>query len=261
MADQQVNRFGGGAFPQKIKDMADGSWSEVIATKQLDASGNVIDTTLPAQVVGSVAAGSADSGNPVKVGGIYNTTPPALVAGQRGDVQLDSVSNLRARLVATFATGVDGISNTSLVGTLGAWNSQTSGIYLGVVPFTFNGASWDRKVKANATSRIASAAATTNPTSAKGSAGNVFKISGNNVKASVIYLKLYNKATAPTVGTDTPLKTIAIPASAVFNLDIGGADGFYFGTGIGYGFTTDATDAGTTALAAGDILDFCLDFS
>ena len=42
----------------------------------------------PGLVVGNVAAGATDSGAPVKVGGVYNTTKPTLTNGQRGDVQV-----------------------------------------------------------------------------------------------------------------------------------------------------------------------------
>lgn len=41
-------------------------------------------------VAGDVASGTADSGNPVKVGGRYNATTPSLTDGQRGDIQLDA---------------------------------------------------------------------------------------------------------------------------------------------------------------------------
>jgi hypothetical protein len=111
---------------------------------------------------------------------------------------------------------------------------------------------------ANATSRIASAAASTNPTSAKASAGQVFKAYGNNAKASVVYLKIYDKASAPTVGTDTPKITVPIAASSRFEIAL---DGFYLATGIAYGFTTDAADNGTTALLAADILGFTLTYA
>lgn len=110
----------------------------------------------------------------------------------------------------------------------------------------------------SAASRIASAAASVNATSAKASAGNLHRISGYNAKASVVYLKFYDKATAPTVGTDTPVLTLALAASAVFNLDMGG---HYFSTGIAYGLTTDAADAGTTALLAGDILGLTVTYA
>lgn len=50
-------------------------------------------TTLIASVLkvgGNVASGATDSGNPVKVGGVYNSTPPTLTNGQRGDIQMDA---------------------------------------------------------------------------------------------------------------------------------------------------------------------------
>lgn len=106
-------------------------------------------------------------------------------------------------------------------------------------------------IGATAASRIPSAAASTNPTVAKASAGRVYAINGLNAKAAVVYLKFYNKATTPTVGTDVPVVTLAIPASAPFSFYL---DGFVFSTGIAYGLTTDAADAGTTALLAADIL-------
>lgn len=46
-------------------------------------------------IANSVASGAADSGNPVKVGGKYNATPPTLDDGDRGDIQLDVNGNLK----------------------------------------------------------------------------------------------------------------------------------------------------------------------
>lgn len=100
-------------------------------------------------------------------------------------------------------------------------------------------------------SRIPSSANTTNATAAKASAGKLYSVNGYNSTATVTYLKFYDKATAPTVGTDTPVLTLALPASAVFSYDLGG---LAFATGIGYGLTTVAADNGTTAPAAGAIL-------
>lgn len=91
-------------------------------------------------------------------------------------------------------------------------------------------------------------AATTNATSVKGSAGTVYGVQAFNNSATVAFLKLYNKATAPTVGTDTPVKTIMIPANggAVLPItDIGVA----FGTGIALAVTGLATVSDTTAVA------------
>lgn len=102
-------------------------------------------------------------------------------------------------------------------------------------------------------SRILSAAASTNATLAKSTPGRVFKISGHNAAAAVRYLKFYNKATAPTVGTDTPVLTFALAASTRFEIDLG-IHGFSFATGIGYGLTTGSADADTGALTAADVL-------
>lgn len=98
--------------------------------------------------------------------------------------------------------------------------------------------------------RLPSSAANTNPTVLKGSAGSVYSVNCTNAAAAVRYLKFYDKATAPTVGTDTPVLTIAIPVGA-FSLNLGG---FPFATGISYGIVTGAADNNTTAGSAGDIL-------
>ncbi len=97
-------------------------------------------------------------------------------------------------------------------------------------------------------------AATTNATSVKASAGTLYVIMTMNLNAAVRYLKLYNKASAPTVGTDTPVLTMPIPASTtgagfVINLDPG-AD---FSLGIALALTTGVTDADTAAVAANEI--------
>mgnify|MGYP001237831930 CR=1 FL=1 len=100
-------------------------------------------------------------------------------------------------------------------------------------------------------------AATTNATSVKASAGEVGFIFAVNLNAAVRYLKLYNKASAPTVGTDVPIATLPIPASttgAGFMLSI--PDGVNFTTGIAYATTTGAADADTGAVAANEIFLF-----
>lgn len=107
-------------------------------------------------------------------------------------------------------------------------------------------------------SRIASAAASVNATSAKASAGTVFTISGYNAAAAVRYLKLYNKASAPTVGTDTPFVTLALPATTAFNIDL---HGLQFSTGIAYGLTTGAADNNTSALTAADVVGLSITYA
>lgn len=98
-------------------------------------------------------------------------------------------------------------------------------------------------------------AATTNATSAKASAGAVYGWSATNTNAAVMYLKLYNKASAPTVGTDTPVMTIAIPGSVAgggtnFSVPVG----INFSTGIALAITTGVADSDTNAVAANEVV-------
>lgn len=108
------------------------------------------------------------------------------------------------------------------------------------------------------TRRLLSAAATTNATSVKASAGVVYRIGGSNTAGAGRYLKLYDKATAPTVGTDTPVQTFFLAQSAAFVLEW--PAGRYFANGIAFAFTTGQADADTGALTAGDVQNFNLDY-
>jgi hypothetical protein len=98
-------------------------------------------------------------------------------------------------------------------------------------------------------------AATTNATSVKGSVGKVFYIAAFNLNASPRYLKIYDKASAPTVGTDTPKHVFLIPgntAGAGFTLNLGMPA--KFASGIAFALTTGITDADTGAVAANEIV-------
>lgn len=201
-------------------------------------------------VTGNVASGATDSGNPVKVGGVYNSTEPTLTNGQRGDLQIGSTGSLQVTLMghnATTPLNADATNTDASTVT-----AQQSVLNVNAVQRIFNGTSLSRASYGLTVSRIMSAGASTNATLAKGAAGVVYRISGLNAAASVRYIKVYNKATAPTVGTDTPILTLACAASAPFSFDL--QPGVYFATGIAYALTTGAADADTGALTAADIL-------
>ena len=98
-------------------------------------------------------------------------------------------------------------------------------------------------------------AATTNATSVKASAGQLYGIQVFSINAAARYLKLYDKASAPTVGTDTPVKVILIPgntagAGAVHHIEKGVA----FANGIAFALTTGIQDSDTAAVAANEIV-------
>lgn len=102
------------------------------------------------------------------------------------------------------------------------------------------------------TQAFTNSAASTNATSTKASAGTVWSVQASNINAAVRYLKLYNKASAPTVGTDVPVLTIPLPAGQVAQIN-GGSNGIRFGTGIAWALTVSAADSATDAVAANDI--------
>jgi hypothetical protein len=97
-------------------------------------------TTNAVVATGNVASGATDSGNPVKAGGIYNSTAPTLTTGQRGDIQLSS----RGVLLANLSNGAGGTLNFANLGADGYSNGN--GLpFFGAQGFFFNGTSWDRQ--------------------------------------------------------------------------------------------------------------------
>ena len=95
------------------------------------------------------------------------------------------------------------------------------------------------------------AAASTNATSLKASAGQVYEIDVFNPAAYTVFLKFYNKASAPTVGTDTPVWTIPIQAGGGYSRSF--YEGRAFSTGIAYAITKLQADSDTTVVVAGDL--------
>lgn len=102
------------------------------------------------------------------------------------------------------------------------------------------------------TQSFVNSGASTNATSVKASAGTVWNIVCSNANAAARYVKFYNLAVAPTVGTSVPAFTIAIPASGTVVVS-GGANGIRFGTGIALAITTGVADSDTAAVAANEI--------
>lgn len=213
---------------------------------------NLLAAALPAgtNLIGKVGIDQTTAGTTNLVAGSGKVTTGALATYTNGTFNPIALDIGGAVVVCSGGrnSGADAFSNAFLVN--GRSTDGQACLYT-IAQYVFNGASWDRQVKPNAVSRLLSSAATTNATSVKASAGNLFKIIGNNTVASKRYLKLYNKATAPTVGTDTPFMTIPILASTAFDFSF--TAGMYFSLGIAYAITANAADADTAAIGAGDI--------
>ena len=97
------------------------------------------------------------------------------------------------------------------------------------------------------------AAGSTNATSIKGSAGQVYQIIACNTSAAIKYVKFYNKATAPTVGTDTPTLVLGIPPTSTQSF-LQNDYPLSFTTGIAMATTGLGTDADATAVTANDLM-------
>jgi hypothetical protein len=101
------------------------------------------------------------------------------------------------------------------------------------------------------TSSRVNSAASTNATSLKASAGNLGRIDVFNTAAYAVFLKIYNKASAPTVGTDTPVWTIPVASGGGYSTEF--MRGKSLATGIAYAITKLQADSDTTAVAAADL--------
>lgn len=94
-------------------------------------------------------------------------------------------------------------------------------------------------------------AASTNAANTKAAAGKLFGYVCENRTAGAKFLKFYDKATAPTVGTDVPAISVTLPANSTvfFSLEVGIA----FVNGIGHGLTGAVGDADVTVTAVNDV--------
>lgn len=93
-------------------------------------------------VAGNVAAASADSGNPLKIGGKLNTTMPTYTDGQRGDAQIGVRGALKVQvMVADSGNALTQAPDNVDAVVASATANKTVNMSRGTV---FNGVSWDR---------------------------------------------------------------------------------------------------------------------
>lgn len=106
-------------------------------------NGLVVRLAGNAVVQGDVASEDPDSGNPVKVGGKYNSTLPTFTSGDRADLQLTNKGLLRTRSVIAFGppgTGGDAKSEYKWV----ADEDSNTTNPLPVDIYAFSGSAFDR---------------------------------------------------------------------------------------------------------------------
>ncbi len=183
------------------------------------------------------------------------------VANRAWSASVDAFTTFRVRLSTVITgTGTATIKLTAqalpiepivTVGQLSAASLQTTAT-LATGANTIGQVNIAAQATGGATSFTKISAATTNATSVKASAGTLLMVAATNNSATVAFLKFYNKASAPTVGTDTPVLTIMLPANGGVALPIPAA-GVAFAAGIAYAITGLATTADTTAVALNQV--------
>ena len=96
-------------------------------------------------------------------------------------------------------------------------------------------------------------AATTNAKLIKSGLSYVSVIDIGNNSGTAIYVKFYDMATAPTVGTSVPVHTFYIPASSARTITFPTC--MEFAIGLAMAVTGASADADATAIAAGVIVN------
>lgn len=200
----------------------------------VDVNGNILVSISGSgggttQIQGNVASLATDSGNPVKTGAVYNSTPVTVSNGQRVDSQADVNGNLNVNEATQLAM-------EDLPNALGA--VQTKPV-----------------ASATYAPTVYKDAGTVTKANIKVTPGNVYSIRFTNTNAAVRYFQLHNKATAP-AAADTAQCYWVIPAGtttvpAVLELEMTYfAPSEYFTTGIGWAVSTTATTFTDSATAS-----------
>lgn len=125
LSDENGNVLGGAANPLNVSGGGGGGGGGVVT--QPTAS------QLNAQVVGNVASGATDAGNPVKIGGVLSATLPTFVAGQRGDLQIGTRGSLNVTILGQNSGSSPNI-NTPADGV-----APQAALYVGAQNLVYNG--------------------------------------------------------------------------------------------------------------------------
>ena len=204
-------------------------------------------TTLPALPANQSVNVAQMNGVAVTMGsGVTGTGVQRVVLAT--DVALPTGANVIGALTANQSVNVaqmNGVATTMGNGIAGT-GVQRVAIASDNTAFTVN------NTPTAPTASIINSAATTNATSIKASAGTLYSITCSNAGAAAAFVKIYNLATAPTVGTSVIALTIPVAASGSVNINFG-AQGMRFGTGIALAITNLVGEADATAVAANQV--------
>jgi hypothetical protein len=227
---------------------------------------NVGQSGAPWNIQGDVAHDAVDSGNPVKVGGVANTTTPASVAA--GDRVNSTYSVYGAQLATPIILSATSGGDASNQASLTSLANATTTTPIGSADYIFNGTNWDRMrtIVGAATTGTGVLATADAPTSSanvaivpvvstavetghviKASAGNLYGLSVTT-GAAAGYVMVHNSTTVPVAGAVTPIKCEPVAANAGISLDFDPP--IRLSTGISISFSTTGCFTQTNSATA-----------
>jgi hypothetical protein len=217
----------------------DGSWFAIQATR---TDSNTIEN---GRAASSLAAGAASTyGWEASVGALKWFRVRQTVAGSAssqmhwsiaptsiGTEPVPSIQSHPVTISGTPAVSISGTPTVALSGTPAVTSTTTPGA---------------------GTAAAIAGTASTNAIALKAAAGQLLELSVFNPTAAVVYVKLYNKATAPAPATDSALLMDVIPVAINGRVGIEyGAAGKRFPSGIALAITANPSNTDATAVAAG----------
>lgn len=200
-------------------------------------------------VAGTVAQGVADSGNPVKTGGVYNTTLPSLSTGVRGDKQLTSNGEDRSMMTLITHNPSDGLSNTSFAGRATAGSTDASARVLATFDYIFNGSTWDRPFTCATSTPIGIVAGTTAQIIPL-SGSTVIRICNIALSSSLAGTFQVISGTGATCGTATTSITGAMNLATAATITMSGGQGSVFRSPAGHNLCITAVTGNITGVAS-----------
>lgn len=177
---------------------------------------------------------------------LFRVTALAAVTGTATVTLEASQASGMTALDAPLPTGANSIGNLGTVATVTAVTTVAT------VTNITNAVQQAPSASGGLSSATLISAASTNATSVKTSAAQLYAVQAFNLNASPRYLKIYNKASAPTVGTDTPVATFLIPGNGA-GFIIGIPFGMALATGLAFAITGGITVADTTAILISEV--------
>lgn len=232
-----------------------------VASSSLSATGNtlVVDVSKAASAVAHVT-GTFTGANATFEGSLDGTNWFLLLGSRTSAIVSESVTGvLAAAPTYGWKFNVAGLTSfrirlTAITNGSQAWKVGLSTDAIEPAPVipthavTITGSATTTPVTPTAVA--ITTVASTNGSLIVGTATSLFELTISNPTATAASVKLYNKATAPTVGTDIPVFTVTVAAGATQSFNFGFA-GKRFVAGLGIAVTAGALATDTAATVAG----------